>query len=119
MGANGDAGRLTIGSPSASFGALHAGTSVQATLSDNLALFRDYPSSVGRVQLGVHREQMDPSSTCTVLTKVDADDLRSGPAVTFSAMCAPAQAFCLSSPQASVATGTPAILRARQPAVGR
>jgi len=121
MGANGDAGTLTIGSPSISFGALHAGDPVRASRGDSLALIRDYPSCVGNLDLREHLKRVDPSEMCTVSIKVYADDLPSGPAVTLSAMCEPAQAVCLVSPKAPapVATRTPDYLKACRPPVGR
>ena len=126
MGANGDAGTLTIGSPSIgspsiSFGALHVGDPVRAPRADNLALIRDYPSCVGNLDLREHLKRVDPSEMCTVSTKVYADDLPSGPAVTLRAICEPAQAVCLVPPKAPalVAARTSDYLKACRPPVGR
>jgi hypothetical protein len=102
MGANGDAGSSTIGSPSTSFGARHAGDPIEAPRGDISVLIRDYPSCVGNVDIRVHLEQVDPSEMCAVPTNANADDLPSGPAVTLTAMCEPAQAFYRFSPKAPV-----------------
>ncbi len=67
MGANVDAGDLTIGSPPDSWGALHADNPV-APRGDNPALIRDDRSRIGCVDLRVHLTQVGPA----LLTKVNA-----------------------------------------------
>jgi hypothetical protein len=121
MGANGDAGSLDIGSPSTSFGAFNAADPVQAPRGDNLALIRDYPSCVGNVDLKVHLKQVAPSEIRTVPTKVNVDDLPSGPAVTLGAMFESVQASCLFSPKAPASVATPTLdyLKTGRPLVGR
>ena len=54
MGANVDAGSMTIGSPPDSWVARHADDPVRAPWDDNLSLIRDYPSRVGYIELRVH-----------------------------------------------------------------
>ena len=88
MGANGDAGTLTIGSPSISFGALHADNPV-APRGDNPALIRDDRSRIGCVDLRVHLTQVGPA----LPTKVNAEDLPFGPSVTVGTICEQPQAI--------------------------
>ena len=78
MGANGDAGSATIGSPLHSWAALHADDPVLATWRDDLWLIFDSRPHIGSVDLQVQVKQVDPSEIGTVLTKVNADGLRNG-----------------------------------------
>jgi len=121
MGANGDAGSATIGSPLHSWAALHADDPVLATWRDDLWLIFDSRPHIGSVDLQVQVKQVDPSEIGTVLTKVNADGLRNGPTVTFGAMCSPAQALCMFSPMAPapVAIRTLDYLKTSRPTVGR
>ena len=59
MGANGDAGSATIGSPLHSWAALHADDPVLATWRDDLWLIFDSRPHIGSVDLQVHRGQLD------------------------------------------------------------
>jgi hypothetical protein len=87
MGANVDAANLLIGSPPDSWGALHADNPARAPRCDNPALIRDDRSRIGCVDLRVHLKQVGPA----LLTKVNAEDLPFGPAVTVGTMCEPPQ----------------------------
>ena len=82
MGANVDAGSMTIGSPPDSWVARHADDPVRAPWDDNLSLIRDYPSRVGYIDLRVHLKPVDPVGAA----KVDAEDLPFGPALKIGAM---------------------------------
>ena len=88
MGANVDAGDLTIGSPPDSWGALHADNPV-APRGDNPALIRDDRSRIGCVDLRVHLTQVGPA----LPTQVNAEDLPFGPSVTVGTICELPQAI--------------------------